>query len=132
MTESTPHSARSADARGAEPLGPLPEWRLEDLYPGIDSPAVAADLERALAECTSFEERYKGGLAKGLTQPGGAAALARAIAEYETIEDLLGRIASYAGLVYAGDTTDPKRAKFYGDVQEKLTNIANDLVFFEG
>ena len=37
---------------------------------------------------------------------------------YEALEDLLGRLISYAGLVYAGNTTDPVRAKFYGDMQE--------------
>ena len=32
---------------------------------------------------------------------------------------------------YAGDTTDPARAKFYGDAQERVTEIASDLLFFE-
>src|SRR4029453_3979114 len=34
-------------------------------------------------------------------------------------------------LLYTADTTDPVKAKFYGDVQEKLTTISTDLVFFE-
>ena len=38
---------------------------------------------------------------------------------YEALSDLIGRIGSYARLLYAGNTTDPKRAKFYGDVQER-------------
>ena len=50
-----------------------------------------------------------------------AQALGAAVLRYEALEDLLGRIISYAGLVYSGDTTDPERAKFYGDIQEKLT-----------
>ena len=37
---------------------------------------------------------------------------------------------SYAPLVYAGDTTDPKRAKFYGDVQERITTSSIHLLFF--
>jgi oligoendopeptidase F len=37
---------------------------------------------------------------------------------------------SYAGLVYSGDTTDPARAKFYGDTQERLTAASTDLLFF--
>ena len=45
--------------------------------------------------------------------------------------NLLGRIGSYAGLVYAGDTSDPARGKFYGDTQEKLTAATSDLLFFE-
>ena len=43
----------------------------------------------------------------------------------------MGRLGSYAGLLYAADTTDPAKAKFYGDIQEKLTAISTDLVFFE-
>ena len=42
----------------------------------------------------------------------------------------MGRIASYAGLVYAGDTSDPQRAKLYGDVQEKMTDASAHLLFF--
>ena len=42
----------------------------------------------------------------------------------------MGRIASYAGLVYAGDTADPQRAKLYGDVQEKMTDASAHLLFF--
>ena len=38
---------------------------------------------------------------------------------------------SYASLLYAGDTSDPARAKFYGDAQEKVTDIAGELLFFE-
>ena len=43
---------------------------------------------------------------------------------------MLGKLISYAGLVYAGDTTDAKRAKFYGDVQEKITAASSHLLFF--
>ena len=49
---------------------------------------------------------------------------------YEAIEDLLGRLISYAGLVYAGNTTDPARAKFYGDMQERITAASLHLLFF--
>src|SRR6185437_13608772 len=31
---------------------------------------------------------------------------------------------------YAGNTTDPARAKFYGDVQERITNASIHLLFF--
>jgi oligoendopeptidase F len=43
---------------------------------------------------------------------------------------LLGRLISFASLVYVGDTTDPARAKFYGDVQEKITAASLHLLFF--
>ena len=118
-----------ADRKGSE-LGRLPEWNLADLYPGIDSPEIAADLDRGLADCIAFEEANKGRLAEILAGKDGAARLATIIKAYEGIEDRLGRIASFAGLVYAGDTTDPARAKFYGDVQDKLTTASSHLLFF--
>src|SRR5690606_9243627 len=56
--------------------------------------------------------------------------LGKALREYEKLEELIGRIMSYAGLIYAGDTSDPKRAKLYGDLQEKMTDASAHLLFF--
>jgi oligoendopeptidase F len=111
-------------------LGDLPEWDLSDLYPGMDSPDFSRDLAGAEAECKAFAETYRGKL-DSLARGGDAhEALGAAVMRYEAVEDLLGRIMSYAGLVYSGDTTDPKRAKFYGDTQERLTAASSDLLFF--
>jgi oligoendopeptidase F len=115
---------------GKFPLGKLPEWDLSALYPAIDSPQVKQDLERIDAECAAFEEAYKGNLAEMAGRPAAGAALAEAVKRYEAIDDLIGRLISYAGLLYAGNTTDPTRAKFYGDVQERITAASSRLLFF--
>jgi oligoendopeptidase F len=129
MPASKPKSAaRTAARAGAFKLGGLPEWNLADLYPAIDAPEVARDLERADTECVAFEEDYKGKLA-ALAAEGGHA-LAEAVKRYEALDDVIGRLKSYAGLVYAGNTTDPARAKFYGDVQERITAASLHLLFF--
>jgi oligoendopeptidase F len=52
------------------------------------------------------------------------------VARYEAIDDRLGRLMSYASLMYAGNTTDPARAKFYGDMQEHITAASLHLLFF--
>src|SRR5579862_8755783 len=111
-------------------LGALPEWNLADLYSGLDDPAIKRDLDRADAECAAFEEAYKGKLAEIAASPQAGASLAEAVRRYEAIDDLMGRIGSYAGLVHAGDTLDPARTKFYGDVQERLTTASTHLLFF--
>jgi oligoendopeptidase F len=111
-------------------LGTLPEWNLADLYPAMDSPAFAADLKRAIAECASFAETWKGKLADELAGPDGPARLLKAIRDYEALDDLIGRIMSYAQLIYTGNTTDPARAKFYGDAQEQMTNASSNMLFF--
>jgi len=111
-------------------LGALPEWNLNDLYPGLDSPEIKRDLERADVDCAAFEQEFKGKLATLAAGDGPGRALAQAIKRYETIDDRLGRLVSYASLVYAADTTDPLRAKFYGDVQERITAASLHLLFF--
>jgi len=115
---------------GGSNLGSLPEWDLSHLYPGMESAEFQADLERAERECRAFAEEYKGKLQSLVDAPDASQALGEAVQRYEKVEDLLGRIMSYAGLIYSGDTTDPKRAKFYGDAQERLTAASSELLFF--
>ncbi len=109
-------------------LGKLPEWNLGDLYSGLDDPAIKRDLDRIDAQCADFETAYKGKLS-GLAVAGGAM-LAEAVRRYEAIDDLMGRLGSYAGLVHAGNTLDPARTKFYGDMQERMTAASVHLLFF--
>jgi oligoendopeptidase F len=120
-------SARKALNKPAK-LGDLPEWNLRDLYPALDSPEVKRDLDLADSECAAFEQDFKGRLAT--LAAGEGSALAKAVARYEALDDRLGRLMSYAALMYAGNTTDPERAKFYGDVQERITASSLHLLFF--
>ena len=113
---------------GTTRLGALPEWDLSALYSGLDDPAIKRDLDRADAECVAFEDAYKGKLA-AMAKSGGAA-LAEAVRRYEAIDDLAGRLGSYAGLLHAGNTVDPQRTKFFGDMQERLTAASTHLLFF--
>ncbi|MCX5496587.1 M3 family oligoendopeptidase [Kaistia dalseonensis] len=128
MTPTSPaaHAPAAAAQTADTALGVLPEWNLADLYPGMDSPVLLADLEKAAADSIAFETRWKGRL-EDLARAGG---LAEVVIEYEALDELLGRIVSYAGLVYSGDTTDPVGAKFYGDVQQKITDASTHLLFF--
>ncbi|GAB4364761.1 MAG: M3 family oligoendopeptidase [Kiloniellaceae bacterium] len=108
-----------------EALGELPTWNLADLYPGPDSPALQGDLETGAAKAKAFHQRYAGKLAAL-----NGAALGVAIAEYEAIQEVLGRIMSYAQLVYSGDMSDSKIGRFYQSMQERCTAISTELVFF--
>lgn len=109
-------------------LGELPTWNLGDLYPATDSPAFVSDLALSQAEAEGFEKNYKGRLGDLLKDD--PVGLAEAIRGYERLEERMGRIMSYAALLYAGDTTDPQLAKFYGDAQEKITSASMHLLFF--
>jgi oligoendopeptidase F len=123
-------AATAPAAAKASPLGALPEWDLTDLYPSLDAPEVARDLDRADTECEAFEATYKGKLAGLAEGPDAGQALTTAIKRYEAIDDLLGRLISFASLLYTGNTADPARAKFYGDVQERITAASTHLLFF--
>ncbi|WP_407176817.1 M3 family oligoendopeptidase [Bradyrhizobium sp. STM 3562] len=118
--------AKAAPAK----TGKLPEWNLTDLYGGIDAPEVAHDLAKMDADCVAFETDYKGKLAEGAAREDGGKWLAEAVKRYEAIDDLAGRLGSFAGLVHAGDSVDPAISKFYGDVSERLTAASTHLLFF--
>jgi oligoendopeptidase F len=106
-------------------LGQLPEWRLEDLYEDMDSPRFAADLERAEREAKLFAETWRGKLSEFVDRPDAGETLAAAVKAYESMQDLTGRIMAYASLLYASDTSDSGRAKFYGDAHERVTALAS-------
>jgi len=135
-----PKIARKAVAKrraGRRPAGPrtsfgaLPEWDLSALYSGLDDPAIKRDLDRTDADCLAFEQEYKGKLAGLAAAPQGGAAIGEAVRRYEAISDRMGRLGSYAVLIHEGDTVDPARTKFYGDMQERMTAASTHLLFFE-
>ncbi len=103
----------------------LPSWDLTDLYASPDDPRIDADFARAATQADTFEVRHKGHL--GVLD---AAGLAEAIADYERIEEILGRLGSYAGLLFATDSTDPVRGRFYQSANERATVIGTHLLFF--
>jgi len=115
---------------GKSSAGKLPEWNLADLYTSITAPEIARDLDKIDADCAAFEVAYKGKLAEETAKPNGGAWLAEAVRSYEAIDDLAGRLGSYAGLIHAGNTVDPAISKFYGDVSERITAASVHLLFF--
>jgi oligoendopeptidase F len=102
-----------------------PTWRLDDLYKGREAPEIARDLEQASAEAAAFRAELAGKLAML-----DAEALGAAISRYERIEETIGRVTSYAYLVYAGNVSDPAIGRFFQSVREKATDIGSALLFF--
>ncbi len=109
----------------AKVLGDLPEWNLDDLYPGPDSSELTQATEQARTQAQAFEAAYKGKLAS-LKAP----ALAAAVGEYEAIDETLGRMMSFASLLYAADMSAPESGRFYQTMQELVTEISTHLLFF--
>jgi oligoendopeptidase F len=121
-------AASAGSSAPAADLGTMPTWNLADLYASHDAPEVARDFAASAKIAADLKLRYQGKL-KAIG--GDGAKLAEAIKAYEDLADKLGRLGAYAGLLRAGDQSNPDYAKFYGDTSEKLTNISADLIFFE-
>ena len=120
MSQSAPQASHNR-------FGTLPEWDLSDLYEGgLSSEALAKDIAFLETETRAFESDYKGKL-EAAAKDG---TMAGAVTRYEHIDEVMGRIASFAYLTYAQNTADPARAKFLGDIQEKLTTLSTPLLFF--
>jgi oligoendopeptidase F len=116
--------AETATAEGPS-LGPLPEWDLADLYPGRDSPELARELTALATDAAAFRGRLHGHLA-ALS----GAELGMAVAEYERMQEIAGRISSYAELLRAGNVADPEIARFFQTMHEKINAISTELLFF--
>lgn len=102
-----------------------PEWDLSDFYKGPEDKAIARDFATVDKLSAAFAKAYEGKIA-GLSAEG----LAKAIAEYEVISEWLGKIGSYAQLLFSKNMVEPANAQFYQNTQEKLTVISSRTLFF--
>jgi len=103
----------------------LPNWNLADLYASPAAPEIEQDLKRAAVEVAAFRKAHEGKLAA----IDGAAFLA-AVTNYEAIQELLGRLTSYAQLVYAGNMADSELARFQQNINERVNTISVEVLFF--
>jgi len=106
-------------------LGALPAWKLDDLYPSREAPALKRDLDWAAGEAKAFRAEFAGKIAAM-----GGAALAGAIVRYEKLDETFARVMSYASLTYAGNFSDPAIGRFFQSMQEKVNAISSELIFF--
>ena len=98
---------------GMEPCRPLP---------GDGCARAGARLGQGCGRRRGLRRPLEGQARGPRPTKGAKASLGRCLRAYEALEELIGRIVSYAALIYAGNTTDPQRAKLYGDIQEKMTD----------
>ncbi len=122
MTQFAPDGSAAVAASGEQRL---PSWNLSDLYPSPDSPHVEADLAKADTEARAFQEEYSGRLADLSGQD-----LSAAIDRFEDIDEVLGRVMSYAQLLFSADSSDPVAGQFYQSTMERCTAISAVILFF--
>ncbi len=116
---------RTRQTRKKSKSGDLPNWNLNDLYRRPTSPKLKADIAWARSETKKFRKAFEGRL-KGLDGGG----LARAISRYEKITERLGRVMSYGHLLHATNLSDPEISAFFQTLQEKVTDISTEILFF--
>ena len=125
MLTALDHAPDGQLAHAAAPGTDLPNWDLSDLYPGIKSAEIEADFAEADRAARAFQARFAGTLG---TIDG--AAMAAALLEYQRIEEIQGRLMSYAQLQFSADGTDPVIGQFYQSVSERVTAISSHMLFF--
>ena len=103
----------------------LPNWNLSHLYDNPEDPRLDADLNEAASRSKAFSDGYAG----QLTALDGAG-FARAIAEYESILEILHKAMSYGQLLFSVSTGDAEIGRFYQTLQERVTDISADTLFF--
>lgn len=108
----------------------LPEWDLSVFYKGPDDPQIAKDIEALRGDVRGFASAYRGKVGEIAATADGGDRLADAFKKLEGLEDRMGRLASYAGLLFATSSLVPAHGKFYGDIQGVLTELGSDLIFF--
>ena len=104
-------------------------WNLSDLFAAADDPQIEITLADCRARAEAFAKRVKPLMQNPQTFD--AEDLHRALTELESIYEALGRVESYAGLLYAADTANPVHQDLEQKVEQRSTEVRNFVLFFE-
>jgi oligoendopeptidase F len=115
--------ARTA-SEGMSAIGPVPAWDLGDLYSAIDDARLDEDLAWAESEAQALEAEYRGRLPEL-----GGDELAGMLRRYEGLDDRIGKVSSFAQLLFAADRDNPEVARFFQSIQERTNAIWTRLLF---
>ena len=104
-------------------------WDLSDLYAAHDDPRIDLTIKDCHARAERFADRFRALMQDRETLTAGS--LLQGLRELEIIYESLGRVGSYAGLLYAADTAKPEYQDLTQRVEQRSTEIRNLLLFFE-
>ena len=102
----------------------LPNWNLKDFYDSIDDNLIQSDLNQFEKFAKNFQQKYKSKLLDHSNF------FEKVIEEYEQGSELGDKLGNYAFLIYATNMNETKIVQFYQDINEKLTELSSDLIFF--
>ena len=103
----------------------LPTWNLNQFYESIEDNQINKDFKSLVISSGNFQKKYRGRL-----QSLNGKSLLRSLEEYEKITEVIQKIQSFAYLTYCTDQLVDKIKKFYQEVEEKISNIEKNLIFY--
>jgi len=106
---------------GAETI----RWNLSDLFNGLTDPKIETTLDAAEKKVEAFVQNYRGKLADL-----SAAELLQAFKDEESLISPLYQLSQFAHLNTAADTADETAKALEARVDEALSKISNQMVFF--
>ena len=104
-------------------------WDLSDLYAAHDDPRIDLTIKDCHARAERFADRFRALMQDRETLT--AECLLQGLRELEIIFESLGRVGTYAGLLYAADTAKPEYQDLTQRVEQRSTEVRNLLLFFE-
>ena len=104
-------------------------WDLSDLYAAHDDPRIDLTIKDCHARAERFADRFRALMQDRETLT--AECLLHGLRELEIIFESLGRVGTYAGLLYAADTAKPEYQDLTQRVEQRSTEVRNLLLFFE-
>jgi len=102
------------------------EWDLSDLYRNFDDPQLTEDLASLRQAATDFRQYYRGKV-QTLTPE----QIAQCFEQLEAFAEKSARLYNFPSLVFAADTRNGEAKQFLDRILEALTNIENQLLFFD-
>jgi oligoendopeptidase F len=103
----------------------IKKWKLDELFPGFDSPELQAAFDNVEEEVASFE-----GVRGKLKPDMDADQFLEVVRASEGTTRIVNRIYAFAGLSFASDTQDQAAQSLLGRVQQFAAEMQNRTLFF--
>jgi len=103
-------------------------WQLEGLYAAVDDPALAADLQTAVAIAGRFRDNWRQKIADPALTP---ERLAAVLADYEAVQRQILKPYHYASLLFAADSNNSAHQGLLAKVRETMATVTEATLFLE-
>ncbi|MHA2251112.1 MAG: hypothetical protein ACXAD7_12175, partial [Candidatus Kariarchaeaceae archaeon] len=102
------------------------QWDFSKAYPEIDDPIIRNQLKEAKERAQDLQNNYKGKIDSNLSSQ----TVKNIIVEIEEIYSITWPIDMYSELLLTKDSQNDEYKRFQSEIQEKTTEIHNELAFF--